>query len=341
MSGQNNQASGVVLAEQETKPSHVSGEVEVSCVSPAKYPRPASVENDGALASSSAAGELYEPLAVSGETCGVSPEEDVLHPAAVFEDKQAYDSAEDETWEMCLFLRCDPCGHPLKCSDLKDALKPFGLIDEVAVIAPLTPGKVWLLKLKTREAFRVLVKVGRIAVKERYFEVVDPRVREIRINVHWVPFNLPNAAIRKLFQKYGFVMNVTCRMMCEDNIVSATTTRNVRLYLKEGVGVDDIPYLLRFGHLRGKRELVVASCLIPKFKLSWMPDSSMRDQASMNIRTELATVTQPARADVTTSSAPEDFFSFGLQTLPAEIQDELSRYLLVPGDYPPVAKEEL
>ncbi|KAL1481040.1 hypothetical protein MTO96_050521 [Rhipicephalus appendiculatus] len=97
----------------------------------------------------------------------------------------------------------------------------------------------------------------------------------------------------------------------------------------------------RFGHLRGKRELVVASCLIPKFKLSWMPDSSMRDQASMNIRTELATVTQPARADATTSSAPEDFFSFGLQTLPAETQDELSRYLLVPGDYPPVANEEL
>ncbi|KAL1413992.1 hypothetical protein MTO96_007807 [Rhipicephalus appendiculatus] len=96
-----------------------------------------------------------------------------------------------------------------------------------------------------------------------------------------------------------------------------------------------------FGHLREKRELVVASCLIPKFKLSWMPDSSMRDQASMNIRTELATVTQPARADVTTSSAPEDLFSFGLQTHPAETQDELSRYLLVPGDYPPVANEEL
>ncbi|KAL1422026.1 hypothetical protein MTO96_022488 [Rhipicephalus appendiculatus] len=62
-----------------------------------------------------------------------------------------------------------------------------------------------------------------------------------------------------------------------------------------------------------------------------MPDSSMRDQASMNIRTELATETQPARADVTTSSASEDFFSFGLQTLPAETQGELSRYLLVPA----------
>lgn len=60
----------------------------------------------------------------------------------------------------------------------------------------------------------------------------------------------------------------------------------------------------------------------------------MRDQATMNVRTELAAVTQPARADVAASSAPEDFFSFGLQTLPAETQDELSRYLLVPGDYP-------
>ncbi|XP_049268945.1 uncharacterized protein LOC119381402 [Rhipicephalus sanguineus] len=81
-----------------------------------------------------------------------------------------------------------------------------------------------------------------------------------------------------------------------------------------------------------KRELVIASCLIPKFKLSWIPDSSMRDQATMNVRTELAAVTQPARADVAASSAPEDFFSFGLQTLPAETQDELSRYLLVPGE---------
>ncbi|KAH7955470.1 hypothetical protein HPB52_000920 [Rhipicephalus sanguineus] len=68
--------------------------------------------------------------------------------------------------------------------------------------------------------------------------------------------------------------------------------------------------------------------------LDGIEKSSMRDQATMNVRTELAAVTQPARADVAASSAPEDFFSFGLQTLPAETQDELSRYLLVPGDYP-------
>lgn len=59
----------------------------------------------------------------------------------------------------------------------------------------------------------------------------------------------------------------------------------------------------------------------------------MREQATMNIRTELAVVTQPARADVATSSVPEDFVTFGLQTLPAETQDKLSRYLLVRGDY--------
>ncbi|CAN8028701.1 unnamed protein product [Ixodes persulcatus] len=36
----------------------------------------------------------------------------------------------------------------------------------------------------------------------------------------------------------------------------------------------------RFRHLIGKRELVISSCLIPKFKLSWIEDGSMRDQAS-------------------------------------------------------------
>ncbi|KAH6935884.1 hypothetical protein HPB50_011326 [Hyalomma asiaticum] len=88
----------------------------------------------------------------------------------------------------------------------------------------------------------------------------------------------------------------------------------------------------RLGHLRGKRELIVASCLIPRFKLLWMPDSSMRDQATINIKTELASVTKPASTDAAISPAPKD--SFGHQALPAGAQDELSRYLLVSVDYP-------
>ncbi|KAG0415709.1 hypothetical protein HPB47_007121, partial [Ixodes persulcatus] len=66
----------------------------------------------------------------------------------------------------------------------------------------------------------------------------------------------------------------------------------------------------RFGHLKGKKELVISSCLIPRFKLSWIEDGSMRDQASNYIKTELASTLQP------------------------EAQDELSRYLLVPVDHP-------
>lgn len=60
----------------------------------------------------------------------------------------------------------------------------------------------------------------------------------------------------------------------------------------------------------------------------------MRDQASNYLKTELASVTSGATADVAVSSAPEDFFSFGQQTLQPEAQDELSRYLLVPVDHP-------
>ncbi|KAM7314020.1 uncharacterized protein ISCGN_003805 [Ixodes scapularis] len=90
----------------------------------------------------------------------------------------------------------------------------------------------------------------------------------------------------------------------------------------------------RFGHLKGKRDLVISSCLIPRFKLSWIEDGSMRDQASNYLKTELASVTSGAMADVAVSSTPEDFFSLGQQTLQPEAQDELSRYLLVPVDHP-------
>ncbi|XP_049520454.1 glucose dehydrogenase [FAD, quinone]-like [Dermacentor silvarum] len=62
--------------------------------------------------------------------------------------------------------------------------------------------------------------------------------------------------------------------------------------------------------------------------------SSLRGEATINIKTELAVVTKPASEDVPTSSTPEEFFSFENQTLPAKAQDELSRYLLVPADYP-------
>lgn len=90
----------------------------------------------------------------------------------------------------------------------------------------------------------------------------------------------------------------------------------------------------RFRPLKGKRELVVASCVIPWLKLSPIPDSSMRDKVTNNIKTELAAVTEPPSAECATSSAPEDFFSFGQQTVLAEAQYKLLRYLLVPVDYP-------
>lgn len=60
----------------------------------------------------------------------------------------------------------------------------------------------------------------------------------------------------------------------------------------------------------------------------------MRDRATNDIKIVLAAVSKPSSADFATSSAPKDFFSFGRQTLPAKAQDELSRYLLVPVDYP-------
>ncbi|KAG0431312.1 hypothetical protein HPB47_021909 [Ixodes persulcatus] len=70
-----------------------------------------------------------------------------------------------------------------------------------------------------------------------------------------------------------------------------------------------------------------------KFKLSWIEDGSRRDQASNYLKTELASVTSAAMADVAVST-PENVLSLGQQTLQPEAQDELSRYLPVLVNHP-------
>ncbi|KAG0420572.1 hypothetical protein HPB47_003423, partial [Ixodes persulcatus] len=72
-----------------------------------------------------------------------------------------------------------------------------------------------------------------------------------------------------------------------------------------------------------------------KFKLSWIEDGSIRDQASNYLKTELASVTSGATADVAVLFSTRRFFSHsGNRPFSPEAQDELSRYLLVPVDHP-------
>lgn len=244
MSVQNDQTP----AEKEIESSLVSGEEEESCASPAEYAWLASSEHDGAYGASCDEDEMLKPLDASREECALLPDEDdMLNPPAVFnQDDQAPNPPDKDMWNMCLRLYCDPSAQPYTCSDFKKALEKLGLGHEIAGIGPLTFGKVWLLKLKTTEAWQTLANARSIKVKGRYCAVADPRKHDILVEVQWVPFNLPDATIVKILQKYGAVSSVARQEWSPYRRTVDTTTRYVHLRLNEGVGVEDLPYLYSY-----------------------------------------------------------------------------------------------
>ncbi|KAH7979072.1 hypothetical protein HPB49_007969 [Dermacentor silvarum] len=118
-----------------------------------------------------------------------------------------------------------------------------GLYHEVVGIGPLQYKKVWVMKLKTPHVLRALVAYGRMQVKERYCAIIDPAVEEVWFKVHWVPLQISNASLRRGLQEYGTVKKVSSQMWSKDEAVAKSTTRHVRLCLKEGLEVKDLPHL--------------------------------------------------------------------------------------------------
>lgn len=83
------------------------------------------------------------------------------------------------------------------------------------------------------------------------------------------------------------------------------------------------------------RLLFLIFCLTLRFKLIWIENRFMRDQASMNLKTELTIVTAPASTNVALSPVPEDIFSFGYRRiLQRQVHSELWRHFLGLVYYP-------
>ncbi|KAH7954209.1 hypothetical protein HPB49_016456 [Dermacentor silvarum] len=80
-------------------------------------------------------------------------------------------------------------------------------------------------------------------VRGRYCAIVDPAVEEVWLKVHWVPFHISNASLRRALQEYGTVKSVSSQKWSKQEIVATSTTRHVRLCLKEGLEVKDLPHL--------------------------------------------------------------------------------------------------
>ncbi|KAH8021007.1 hypothetical protein HPB51_007356 [Rhipicephalus microplus] len=147
-----------------------------------------------------------------------------------------------------LVLHCDIAARPYGINDFRKPLKELGIIQEVSGIGAYQMSHVWLLNMKTDEAKKIVLDAGLLSVKDRPCVVVDPERQEVRLKLHWVAFDVNAETVRRAFREYGEVKEVISDKWRDEDFEGVeSTTRFVRLLLKEGVTTDRIPHQMRLG----------------------------------------------------------------------------------------------
>ncbi|KAH7936345.1 hypothetical protein HPB52_021551 [Rhipicephalus sanguineus] len=78
--------------------------------------------------------------------------------------------------------------------------------------------------------------------------VIDLIQQDVTLKFHWVDFAVSNESIRHVLSEFGEVLEVSNDIWTVAGFEHATsTTRAVRMKLKQGVVLDDLPHLFKFG----------------------------------------------------------------------------------------------
>ncbi|KAM7289601.1 hypothetical protein ISCGN_029730 [Ixodes scapularis] len=151
-----------------------------------------------------------------------------------------------EAAKLSVVLHADFEGRPYRLEDFRDPFKQVGVLSDVAGLGAYQMSHVWLLKLRTPEAKPKLLQAGSLQVKGKTCLSVDPNRRELRVKLHWVSFDAPVDSIRRAFEPFGEVKEVSREKWKVDGFVDVdSTTVVIRLALKEGVALESLPHQLR------------------------------------------------------------------------------------------------
>ncbi|KAK8784462.1 hypothetical protein V5799_009173 [Amblyomma americanum] len=149
--------------------------------------------------------------------------------------------------QTTVFLHCDIAGRPYCIQGFLEPLETAGVLTFVAGIGPFQMSHVWMLKLKRAEPKERLLTEGALDVKKRYCAVIEPNKRELAFRVHWMPFCVSNESVQKASEDFGEVTDVTLEQWNSPGFEDAeSTTWLVRMVLKEGLSIDDLPHMFKF-----------------------------------------------------------------------------------------------
>lgn len=155
-----------------------------------------------------------------------------------------------------VFLHADIGARPYRIEDFQAGLENAGVLKEIAACGSFQMNHVWLVTLKSAAAKEKLAAAKAFEVKGRRCVIIDPDRAEVRLKLHWIPFYMPDDCVKKALEPYGKVEEVSRETWHVGGFEGVqSTTRTVRLTLKENVTVERLPHQLR---LSGCSALVLA-----------------------------------------------------------------------------------
>ncbi|KAH7939017.1 hypothetical protein HPB52_004462 [Rhipicephalus sanguineus] len=107
---------------------------------------------------------------------------------------------------------------------------------------------IWLVRLRSKADKDASLKTSRLQVKGGFCAVSNSIQQDVTLKIHWVDFAASYESIRHVLSEFGEVLrasNDNCTVAGFEHETS--TTRVVRMKLKEAVVLDDLPHLFKFG----------------------------------------------------------------------------------------------
>ncbi|KAH8009378.1 hypothetical protein HPB51_015701 [Rhipicephalus microplus] len=143
--------------------------------------------------------------------------------------------------EECVFLHGDLEKRPYR-------LEEVGLIKAITGIGAFQMDPIWLVKMRSKADKDPILKTGGLQVKGGFCAIIDPIQHDVIVKIHWVGFAVSNESIRQVLSEFGEDLEVSNDKWTVAGFEHATsTTRVVRLKLKEGVVLEDLPHLFKYG----------------------------------------------------------------------------------------------
>ncbi|XP_040067689.1 uncharacterized protein LOC115314074 [Ixodes scapularis] len=154
-----------------------------------------------------------------------------------------------------VLLHGDVSARPYKIGDFRAEMERLGVIGHIEALGAYQMNHLWMVTFKTEEAKLRLVTAKELEVKGKRCIVVDPENADVRMKLHWLPFHASDETVRRALEPFGKVQDLTREKWKAEGFIGVqSTTRLVRLSLKEGVTLERIPHQLR---IAGGNVLVV------------------------------------------------------------------------------------